>query len=171
MNGQNYVDFFEDIARKNKKIAHSDTRKQFSTYQPEDIMQLGRYELKLRNWCMCLEWYTLNLRKNGSGQFRDLYPGGFLLLKVPSDLNSIDQHQNEAETLARQIWARIYKMQYNQNGYLKIQGRPYKFDDTNFEIYRVRGLTENAAGVRVEFTLAGQTTFCEEYDQEQWLDL
>jgi hypothetical protein len=168
-----YADFFEALAAAHVLIRHNPAadRVAFAVYDdPAEPLDVAPFVLAWADgYVMILENYELTLRGNGSGTHDATYPGAFWILGLPNDAagRPLRQVHTEAETIARQLWARILRDQRADN-FLPIAGELHQFD-RRFGLRCAPIFYADYTGIRAEFQFTQEASLCDEYDPTQWL--
>lgn len=173
MKRSDYQAFFKLIASQHTDIAHQqDGRFAFDMYDdPDELLPTQPFMLTWQTgFVLILEHYELKLTGNRSGGFKAFYPGAFMVLGLPTASRTVASIIDEAETVSREIWAKIAQDQKSLGGYLTIGGKLIVLDEAaGIQCNPVFGFEDGALGVRAEFIFTEQSSSCQEHNPGKWL--
>lgn len=168
MTPQDYIAYFEKVARQLKQIGHSDTSKRFARIDIEEVLTGLRNKINLKEWCLVLESYEGNLQSRGDEAMADTMMGAFMVVRQVKDNDFAGQAATISESKA--IGLKIIALLIRDKQ-LAVQGerprflRGFQLGNVNYQ--KVGPLFgENAYGYRFEFAILENQHLI--YDPEDW---
>ena len=164
-NFNEYVSYFESIARSLVAIGHTDDKKHFYRLEFEDV--LTALPAKITWPAMILEGYDIHFIDNRSDNVLKIRTGAFIIMdKVANiqDFDSIHAVYDKCEVICDDIISKMYSdKQTRQHKVVK------DFDLSKVEIILIANDVEGAYGMRVSFPIVN--THDIEVNPSKWNNL
>lgn len=150
MTDQQFNTFIAEIA--SEKIGHnpSNNVNRCNSYDPEHLSDLSMFNLDLNHFCFLIARPDLVLPySTGADELN--YQCAILIIKTTDNTQpNIDEVINQAEIMALKLWAYFRELEQTNGIFLfdkvKIAKQPFKIE-------KLKGLSEDSAGVELIFTL------------------
>lgn len=156
-----YINYFEDIARQHKDIAHTDIEKHFFRMESAEIVNGLTSDV---NWpIMVLEAYDISYRSKNTNNILKSHNGAFMILMKPDseqDFDSIHEIWEKCEIIGSDIITRIY------NDRFSVQEPVVRFDMNSVEAHPVATDIEGSYGYRFTFSMINRQDHI--VDTDKW---
>lgn len=162
-----YKDYFANIARTLKDIAHSDIDKRFyyldNTESPEPIVSALKNEIS--SPALVLDQFTDHISSLQSDNYQQFLTGGFaiLVLSNPGNLSSTREAKNTARNIALKILARM-----RQDAFEGPLSEEYVFQELEFSGEDIGPIGGRYYGWHYEFKWRSPVDLC--LNPEDWQD-
>lgn len=164
-----YEDYFREIARRNKKIRHSDDNKNFIrlNINYSELTNGLKNKVNLKdNYVLILESYEARIDDNFSDNKRNNRLGGFMIVKKPENQNQDSEAiiLDQAETIVLQIFSFMKKDAESAHPLM----RHLKIGSLNYA--KVTGLADGAIGWAAQFDFDKSANQELKYNPDDWID-